>query len=147
MAGKVGIATIQGVSTGSGAVKTLLQLECGVNHPIKILEVGIFFHGVNNTHEPIDAYLAIQSTAGTMTGLTVNENDEDDSGTFDTVAQHTATVEPTTGVHVRDMAVHPQTGLIFSPNSEAQPKVSSRVGLVIDPPNGTTVDAYIVFEE
>lgn len=148
MAGMVGIARKDGIATGT-ALKTLIQLVAAANHGIDVSEVGISFHGLNNSHEPITVDLLRQTDAGTMTALTVVKANDSDADTLDTTAQHTATAEPTAGDVLRTWAVHPQTGLIYQPSDEGPIHVGAgdRVGLRVNAANGVDADAYIGFKE
>lgn len=148
MARRVGIAKVTGVATGT-ALKTLLQLLAAANHAIEIIEVGIGFHGTTNTAEPILVKLSKQTTAGTMTALTLVKADDAVADAFDTSAQHTATVEPTAGDDLRAWTVHPQTGLVWQAHDKAPViiKQGDRVGLTVTAAASVNADAYIVFEE
>lgn len=148
MAGRTGIVTLTGVATGTDP-KTLIQLVAAANHAVEIKEVGIGFHGVNNTHEPILVQLIRQSTAGTMSAATPVKADDSGGDTFDTTAQHTATAEPTGGDVLRSWTVHPQTSLIFQTHDEAPIIIGAgdRVGLVVTAANSVSSDSYICFVE
>lgn len=148
MAGRIGIATEPGIATGT-ALKTLIQLAAAANHAIKINEVAIGFHGVDNVQEPILVQLVRQTTAGTMTSLTLFKNDDSVADSLDTSAQHTATVEPTTTDILRSWTVHPQTGLAFMFPEDTRPLVGAgdRVGLIVTSANDIAADPTLVFEE
>ena len=138
------------ITTGT-ALKTLLQLIAPANQRLKILEIGIGFHGVVNTNQPIQVDLVRQSTAGTMTSLTAVPIDEDTTETPQATAGHTATVEPTAGNVLATWPIHPQTAMIytFPKGDEIVVKGGSRLGLcctVLDG-NSTTADVYIKYEE
>ena len=109
MAGILIAAITAKIATGT-AVKTLLQIVAAANHRVLLSEISISFDGVTNTAVPILVQVVRQSTAGTMSALTLNKIDEDVSETLQTTALHTATVEPTTGVEVMAEQVHPQAG-------------------------------------
>lgn len=148
MAGRFGVAQLSGVTTGT-AVKTMIQLVAAANHAIRITEIGIAFHGTNNTHNPITVTLSRQTDAGTTTALTPVKADDSNGDTLDTTARHTATVEPTTTDVLRTWAVHPQTGLI-DPLSDRAPIIvgaGDRVGLITDADNAVNADSYMAFEE
>lgn len=142
------VARKNGIATGT-TLKTLLQLLAAANQRVKIIEVGISFHGISNTAEPIQTDLVFQSTAGTMTALTAVTIDQDLTETIQTTAQHTATGEPTAGNIVATWAVHPQTGLVWQvpKGDEIIIKGGGRLGLCTTAPVTVNVDAYIKFEE
>jgi hypothetical protein len=96
------------IATGT-ALKTLLQIVAAANHAVLIKELAISFKGTSNTAAPILVTVMRQTTAGTMSALTLVK-DPDDS---DETLQTTATAEPTAGdVLVREL-VHPQTGFLW----------------------------------
>lgn len=109
MAGVRFKATKSDIATGT-ALKTLLQVVAAANHAILIDEISISFKGTSNTATPILVQIARQSTAGTMTSLTPVKDPDDTDETLQVTAQHTATVEPTTGDVLMEENVHPQTG-------------------------------------
>lgn len=148
MALRQGIAKIAGVSTGTSA-KTLIQLVAAANHAIQVVELGIGFHGTNNTHEPILVELVRQTDAGTMSALTPVAGDDAVDETLDTSAQHTATAEPTGTDVLRAWTVHPQTGLVYQAHDLAPIVVpaSGRLGLRVTAANAVNADAYLVFVE
>jgi len=148
MAGRRGVALQKDMATGTD-LKTLLQLIAAANHAVDIIEVGISFHGENNTHEPITVDLLRQSTAGTMSALTPVKADDSQGDTLDTTAQHTATVEPTPGEVLRVWAVHPQTGFVWQRHDLAEIRLGAgdRVGLRVHAAVTVKADAYICFEE
>src|SRR5687768_9105276 len=106
------IAKITGVATGT-ALKTLLQVVAPTNQRVKIKEIGIGFHGISNTAEPILIQLMRQSTAGTMSALTLVKEDDTTPESIQSTAQHTATVEPTAGDVIRTWTIHPQTSMVY----------------------------------
>lgn len=148
MAGRRGICTLTGVATGTAA-KTLIQVVAATNHAVEITEVGVGFHGVNNTHEPILVELLRQTDAGTMSSLTPKAADDSIADTFDTTAQHTATGEPTGGDVLRAWTVHPQTGLVYQVSERAPIIVGAgdRVGLRVTAANSVDSDSYVLFTE
>lgn len=148
MAGMIAIARSNGIATGT-SLKTLLQIVAATNHGLKILEIGIGFHGTSNTAEPILVNLYRQTTAGTMTSLTLVKQDDSNGDTIDATAQHTATAEPTAGDILREWTVHPQTGLVYQVPELAPIKVGAgdRVGLTVTAGASVNADCYIVFEE
>lgn len=84
------------ISTGT-SVKTLLQVVAATNQRVLIKEWSMSFKGTSNTAAPILAEALVQSTAGTMTSLTLVLINAADNETLQTTAQHTATAEPTAG--------------------------------------------------
>lgn len=148
MAGRMGIARLSDVTTGT-AVKTMVQVIAAANHAIEIVEVGISFNGVNNTHEPILVELLRQTDAGTSTALTPIKADDSGGDTLDTLARHTATGEPTSGDILRSWRIHPQTGMVYQLHDRAPIVVGAadRVGLRVTAANACDADTYICFVE
>jgi hypothetical protein len=101
------------VTTGT-AVKTLLQIVAAANHAALIDEISISFNGTSNTAEPIRVDVLRQTTAGTMTALTLVKDPDDWDETIQTTAQHTATAEPTAGDVLMTEYVHPQQGYTWT---------------------------------
>ena len=97
------------ITTGTSA-KTLIQIVAASNHKVKIDEISISFNGVSNTAEPIRVDVLRQTTAGTMSSLTLRKDPDDWDETIQTAAQHTSTGEPTPGDVLMTEYVHPQQG-------------------------------------
>ena len=97
------------IATGTSLI-TLLQIVAAANHRVLVSEISISFDGVTNTAVPILVQVVRQSTAGTMSALTLNKVNEDDGETLQTTALEDASVEPTTGVEVMAEQIHPQAG-------------------------------------
>ncbi len=147
MARRIGIATAKAVATGTAA-KTLLQIIAPANQSVVVREIGISFHGVNNTHEPITVELVRQTTAGTVTSVTPVKGDDGSSDSLLTTAGKNATAEPTTTDTLAVWAVHPQTGLVVPfPDAEIVAKGGGRIGLRVTAANDVNSDCYIRFEE
>lgn len=148
MAGVIGVATTSEVALTAATAKTVLQVVAASNHPVKILEWGVFFDGVSVTAEPVQIRLLRQSTAGTMSALTPVER-SNHGVTLQTTAQHTATAEPTAGNVLASREVHPQSGYQekFAIGQEIIIGSAGRIGIECTAPAGVNVRAEIVFEE
>lgn len=144
MAGLFVRATTAQVATGTSA-KTILQIVAAANHRIKIPKVSVSFEGVTPTDPPIQVVLMRQSTAGTMSSLTpVKDNDSDDE-TLQTTAQHTATVEPTSGDIIETKLCHPQGRVDFI--GPFTVKGGGRLGVVVTASVGIDCVASALIEE
>lgn len=137
---------------GASTTKTLLQIQAGTNHKLKLTEVGISFNGVDNLAEPILVELVRQTTTGTASSLTILKSTPEDSGTIDASAQETFTVEPTTTDIIRAWYIHPQSGLIYNPPDPKEFTVDSAGRLALRttvPSGGVTVNAqaHLEFDE
>lgn len=102
------------VATGT-SLKTIMQIVAAANHRIVIPQISVSFEGVTTTDAPIDVQIMRQSTAGTMSALTLTKDNDSDDETIQTTAQHTATVEPTAGDVLARKLVHPQGRADFGP--------------------------------
>ncbi len=96
------------ITTGT-ALKTIAQLVAAANHRVLVKSFGFYFDGISPTAAPILCALNRQTTAGTMSALTLLKNNADDGETIQTTAQHTATVEPTAAAaDLMSASAHPQ---------------------------------------
>src|SRR5437588_10938604 len=93
------------------ATKTLAQLVAAAQQRVKVHEWSVSFNGTSNTATPIEVDIVRQTSAGTMSALTLVKANNSDAETLQTTAQTTATAEPTdSGVIIQTQLVHPQTG-------------------------------------
>lgn len=97
------------IATGTSA-KTIAQIVAASNHRVLVDEVHISFEGVTSTDAPIQVRILKQTTAGTMSALTLVKKNASDDETLQTTAQHTSTGEPTAGDVYFSQLVHPQGG-------------------------------------
>lgn len=98
------------ITTGT-TIKTLLQLVAAANHAVKIDEISISFNGASNIAVPILVEVIVQTSAGTMSALTLRKDPSDWGETIQTTGLHTATAEPTdSGAVLLSEHVHPQQG-------------------------------------
>jgi hypothetical protein len=101
------------VALSAGATRTVVQVVAPANQRVKIKGYGISFDGTSVTAEPVLVQLVRQSTAGTMTALTLIKDDPGRDETIQATAQHSATVEPATGDILDQIHVHPQGGYVW----------------------------------
>lgn len=144
-----GIAEVKNVNTGVTTL-TLMQLVAATNHRVEVIEIGISFDGINNTHKPIDVDVLRQTSAGTSSALTLHKADDSLGDSFDVTALKTFTAEPTDGALIpRPWHVHPQTGLIYPVPSDAPIWIGAgdRLGLRVLAANAVEATAYILFRE
>lgn len=113
MAGLRFRATTGQVATGTSA-KTIMQIVAASNHRVVIPRFEVGFEGVSNTDAPILTEVVVQTTAGTMTSLTLVKDNSEDGETLQTTAQHTASAEPTTTSTLYAMFIHPQTARVIN---------------------------------
>lgn len=148
MAGVIGVASTAEVALVAATTKTVLQLKAAANDNVKIKEWGVFFDGISVTAEPVQVRLLTQTTSGTMTSLTPVKR-KGPAITLQTIAQHTATAEPTSGSVLAAREVHPQSGYQekFSYGDEPEFFNLGYVGIDCTAPAIVNVRAEIVFEE
>lgn len=99
------------VATGTSA-KTILQIVAASNHRVVVNKIVVSFEGVTVTDAPVQVRVLRQSTAGTMSALTLVK-DGDTAETLEVSAQHTASAEPTAGDVLESQLVHPQSSRVF----------------------------------
>lgn len=104
---------VTGAIATTTAARTLLQIVAASNHRVTLEELEISFEGVTNTATPIKVDVLRQTSAGTMTGLTLVKDNSNDDETPEVTAQHTATSEPTAGDVLDSFYVHPQQGRLW----------------------------------
>lgn len=98
------------LTTGT-VLLTMVQIVAATNTRTVMNEWSISYDGTSNTATPILVELVRQTSAGTMSALTLRKNNTLDTETLQTTAQRTATAEPTDGGDVPfSELVHPQTG-------------------------------------
>ena len=149
MAGIKLIAQTAEVALAAGVAKTVLQVKAAANHRVLVKGWGVYFDGVSVAAEPVQVVMVRQTSAGTMTSLTpvaLGVYTE----TIQMTAAHTATVEPTTGSEILDVAeVHPQSGyeVKFPLGEELIIAGGGYLGIVITAPAIVNVRAKILTEE
>lgn len=129
---------------------TLLQIVAPTNQRLKIREWSVSFDGTSNTAAPIKVEVVRQTTAGTMSALTLVKNDASQSETIQSSAQHTASAEPTTTDVMKSELVHPQQGFCWQApfGGEIKVKGGERIGIrLVTPGAGANAEARFTFEE
>lgn len=142
------IASTVEVSLSAAVSKTVLQVTAAANHRIRIKSWAVSFAGISATARPVQVRLVRQTSAGTMLGLSLTPM----SPTVETIqssAQYQATVEPTTGVDVDAIEVHPQSGyeFVYTPGDEVYVAGGERIGIICLAAAAVEVRAKIRFEE
>lgn len=127
----------------STSTKTLVQLIAASNHRVRVERVRVSFKGISSSEAPVLVKLAVQTTAGTMSSLTLAKALSTDDETLQTTAQHTATAEPTTTTVLASKLVHPQGSheFVFPPGRDFLIPGGTRLGVILDTPTqaGTAV--------
>jgi hypothetical protein len=150
MSALIGVAQTAEVALSAATARTVVQLVAPSNHRLRILRLGFFFDGVSVTAEPVQVRLLRQTSAGTMTALTLTKLDDSIADTLQATAQHSATgTEPTAGDVIDVWECHPQQGFERDYPLGQEPIVGGgdRVGLEFTAPAVVNVRAKIVYEE
>jgi hypothetical protein len=131
MAGVGFSAQIGKTSTGTSA-KTMLQIQAATNQRAVLDEVSVSFDGTVNNNTPVLCELVRQTSAGTMSALTLRKANNSDGETLQTAGQQNATAEPTDAgdVPISEL-IHPQGGMIYQLlyGKELAVKGGERLGL------------------
>lgn len=149
MARFFGVAQTAEIALSAATAKTVLQVVAVANHRVVVKRVGVYFDGTSTTAEPVQVRLLRQTTAGTMSALTLVKLDNGIGDTLLTTAQHTATVEPTAS-DVLDVAeVHPQQSYEWIYPLYEEPIIDGggRIGIECTAPAAVNVRAKVIFEE
>lgn len=134
--------TKSGVATGTSA-KTLMQIVAASNHGVLIDEISISFQGTSNSASPIKVRVLRQTSAGTMTSLTLVKDPDDTDETIQTTAQHAATVEPSASDVLIEEYVHPQTGYTWQAPFGRAIKIGGGDRLGVEVTAGADVNASV----
>lgn len=136
------------ITTGTSA-KTLLQLVAASNHAALIDEISISFNGTSNTAEPIKVDVLRQTSAGTMSSLTLVKDPDDWDETMQTTAQHTATAEPTAGDVLMSEHIHAQQGYTWQAPFGREIKIggSDRLGIRVTAPASVSAIVRVAGQE
>jgi hypothetical protein len=149
MAAMTLIAVTAEVALVAATAKTVLQISAPTNIPLKLKSWGVSFDGTATTNEPVVVRLLRQTTAGTMTSLTLVKADSDRTGTIQTTATHSASAEPTAGDVLDRMDIHPQGGYVYvyAPDDCDIIPANTRLGIECTAPQAVNVIAKMRFEE
>lgn len=136
-------------TTVAATPKTFLQLITPATRKAWLKELGISFKSVTATDVPVLIQLCRQSTAGTVTAVTPNPDVEGHPAALCT-ASELVTVEPTTGVVIKEWELTPIGGLFVYQlplGDEIEMAISSRLGLIVTSPQIQSGRAYLKFNE
>lgn len=136
-------------SLAGATPKTLIQLVSPSTRFLWIREASVGFKSITASDVSVLVQLVRQSTAGTASALTPARDIESQPVALAS-AQEIFTVEPTTGVVVKEWLITPIGGqLIYQlPLEEyVEMAVSSRLGLICNAPQAQSARGYIKFNE
>jgi hypothetical protein len=135
--------------TPSHDPETLIQLVAAAQQRIVIHSIHLFGKGSVPASANDEFYLAIQTTTGTGSSLTLNKMVASYPETLQSTAQKTFTVEPTTGINLWQGALHEQGSLIltFPPEHRIHIAGGTRVGLICSMTGYFAVEVYMLCEE
>jgi len=150
MAAMTLIAVTAEVALTAATARTVLQVTAPTNIPLKLKAWGVSFDGVSSANEPVVVRLLRQTSAGTMTSLTLVKADPDRTGTLQATATHSATsTEPTAGDVLDRMNIHPQGGYVYVYAADDCDMIPANTRLAIEctAPQAVNVIAKMRFEE
>lgn len=140
------------VALAVATAKTVVQIATPATRRAWIKEAQISFKSVTSTDVPVLVQLRRQSTAGTATAIASANIAPDVEGHPAALssANENATVEPTTGVVVKEWEITPIGGVLVYQlplGDEIEMAVSSFLGMVVTAPQVQSCRAYIKFNE
>lgn len=142
MAGLYFTAAPGAVTVTSATAITYCQLVAASNHRVFVHQLDFGFNGITAADPPTLMQLLIQTSAGTMSSLTLVKWNAGDDETLQTTAQHTSTVAPTDSSVKWSTYVHEQTrGQIYFPKPLIIPG-GTRMGLKLTPGTTTTNPSF-----
>lgn len=153
MAGLLTQAVTAAITLSTTSEVTCLQIVAPTNQRIKIRRFVASFDGVSGTDNPVRIRILRQSTAGTMSALTLVKRNNDQGETIQCTAQHTATAEPTAGDVLWSQRCHPQGNFAWSfgdNDSDFYVNGGDRVGFALTKgaaPSSCTVILSVDLEE
>ncbi len=150
MAGLLLHANTPDVALEAGVAKTVVQVIAGSNQRTLLKGIEVSFKGVSATDMPVLLQWVEQTTAGTMTSLTLDKHDPGYAETPRTTAQHTATAEPTTTALKRwSKRIHPQNSqlILFPPGFELIIPGGEKRGLLCTANENQNICVHLILEE
>lgn len=109
MAGVIFRGVTGQIACTATTAKTVTQVIAASNHRVTNLYFTLSFEGTSATDAPAYVRILKQTTAGTVSSLTLVKNNASDDETLQTTASHTATAEPTAGDVKYATFIHPQS--------------------------------------
>lgn len=143
-----GVAATGATALSANVPKTVVQITAPPNHRVKIIGWGVFFDGTNTVGQPVRVRLQRQTTAGTMSALTLNKTTPRGESIL-SVGQQNATAEPSASDILEQATVHPQQGyeVKFPPGQELVIDGNGRVGMELLAVAAVNATVKIFFEE
>lgn len=149
MAALVVTGSAETVSLTAATAKTVAQIVAPAQQALILHEWSVSVQGTNPSAKPGKVQLKRQTTAGTMTALTLYKWDTGRGETIQTTAQHTATVEPTSTDLIMSENVHPQFGYTW-PGSQRRVIIipgGTRLGFILTFTDAVDVTVRFAIEE
>jgi hypothetical protein len=144
------VAVTAEVALTAATGRTVLQVLAPTNRALKLLSWAITFDGNSPTAEPVLVELLRQTTAGTMTSLTLVKWDSGHDETLQTTGSHSSTsTEPTAGDVLARRDIHPQSGYecIYPYGQEPIIPTATRLAIRAVAPANVNCIAEMRFEE
>jgi hypothetical protein len=140
------------VALAAATAKTILQLATPATRRAWLKEASISFKSITQTDVPVLVQLRRQSTAGTATAIVSANVAPDVEGHPAALcsASENATVEPTTGVIVKEWYITPIGGVLVYQlplGDEIEMAISSFLGMVVTAPQIENCRGYLKFNE
>ncbi len=132
------------ISFAITADKTIAQIVAAANHQVRVERIGVSFKGTSGAEAPVLVQLLRQTSAGTMTGLTLRPANTGDGETVEVTGLHTATAEPTDSGEVKgSKLIHPQSNydFVFLPGRDLFINGGDRLGILVIAPTQAGVIA------
>lgn len=149
MAGLLFRATPGDVSLSAATAKTVLQIVAPTNQRVLVRSMSVTFAGTNPIAAPATIRVLRQTTAGTVSSLTLIKDNNSDDETIQSTAGYNATAEPTASDVLATYRCHTQSGLVmdFPWNSPLIAKGGSRLGIEITSTEAVTCNVCLKCEE
>lgn len=148
MSDMFGVAATAAVALTAATARTVVQVAVPANKRMKCLGWAVYFDGTSSVNVPVRVRLLRQSSAGTMSALTITKATPR-AESFLCTASHSATAEPSLSEIIDVALVHPQQGyeVKFTPGQELVVGGGERLGIECTAPQAVNATAKLLFEE
>lgn len=142
-------AVQSGISLTLGTAMTVVQVVAAANHRVLMHGFELTFNSTDSTKAPQLVQVLVQTTAGTMTALTLAKRNSSDSETLQTTARHTSTADPTDSTVLKNYMVSPLGGIVQSFRFDSPIPIvgGTRLGIKVTPTANCTCAVSVDLEE